>query len=726
MVAIPGVDARPPARDIRPVSDVFQDYQPLLAYWLVKSALLLDWKRDVKGFSPVVAVFTDDDFLRITGLPTNLASMHYESRAAELRAQNRIERALKERCRDLDGARLSSQLPLFRNIALLAEALEFTDADKAVLVFSLALSSFFSFRAALLNTHRTVSTATYCKLLQELTGVPHQNLQQALAADGTLVSAGLIEVDHGICEIDDKIDLMEGLEGVLLVQHENLTALMECFMQRAPASELRLEHFPHLAKDSELLERYLRRATKMGHPGTNVLLYGVPGVGKTEFARALAQKLGLQVYEIAFADKAGVPIRGQARLRAYVFCQRLLARRRNTLLLFDEVEDVFPPSPMLETFFMEEDDAAKSLSTGKAWVNRTLEENPVPAIWISNHADSINPAYRRRFDYSVRFPIPPKPVRRMIGEYHLGRFRPSEEFLDAIAANEHYSPAQLGRAAKVAAIICGRRQSRKALEIVSQTLSRSSTLLGQRAASRRPKLTTEYDLRFVNANLDFPKLIEGLRRQPRGTFCFYGPAGTGKSELARYIADRIGKPILFRRASDLLSKWVGGSERNISEMFEAAQESEAVLILDEADTFLGDRRGAHHSWEISQVNEMLTQMESFEGIFICTTNLMDKLDTASLRRFAFKVRFDYLTAQQRVALFRRELVRQGGKAADARQWVEQVRQLDTLTPGDFAAAMRQLSLFQAAPTAEDLVRLLRAECRIKNPQVRPIGFAAQL
>ena len=81
-------------------------------------------------------------------------------------------------------------------------------------------------------------------------------------------------------------------------------------------------------------------------------------------------------------------------------------------------------------------------------------------------------------------------------------------------------------------------------------------------------------------------------------------------------------------------------------MFAAARQQNAVLVLDEADSFLSDRRGARQSWEVTQVNELLTQMEAFDGIFICTTNLMEKLDPASLRRFAFKVRFDPMTPDQ--------------------------------------------------------------------------------
>ena len=206
------------------------------------------------------------------------------------------------------------------------------------------------------------------------------------------------------------------------------------------------------------------------------------------------------------------------------------------------------------------------------------------------------------------------------------------------------------------------------------------------------------------------------------SLCFFGPPGTGKSELAHHIGDEIERPVLLRRASDLLSMWVGASEKNIASMFAEARQQDSVLVLDEADSFLADRRGARLSWEVTQVNELLTQMGAFEGIFICTTNLMQKLDQASLRRFAFKLKFDYLTPGQRWAMFSQELVRLGGEVKEARDWEVAVRQLACLTPGDFAVAARQNELWGTIATAGELYEQLRRECAAKEEQSRSIGF----
>ena len=81
-----------------------------------------------------------------------------------------------------------------------------------------------------------------------------------------------------------------------------------------------------------------------------------------------------------------------------------------------------------------------------------------------------------------------------------------------------------------------------------------------------------------------------------------------------------------------MGKYVGETEKNMAAMFREVELESAILLLDEEDSFLVDRRGAQRSFEMSEVNEMLQRMERFHGIFICTTDLMDRIDQATLRR----------------------------------------------------------------------------------------------
>ena len=193
--------------------------------------------------------------------------------------------------------------------------------------------------------------------------------------------------------------------------------------------------------------------------------------------------------------------------------------------------------------------------------------------------------------------------------------------------------------------------------------------------------------------------------------------------MGEYIAEHLGQPLIIKQASDLVSKYVGETEQNMAAMFKEATEEKAVLLLDEADSFLMDRRGAHRTYEVTEVNEMLQQMERHHGVFICTTNLLDRIDQAALRRFTFKIKFMPLKPEQREQMFITEAL--GGKAdlmtPDVRR---RLSKLEQLAPGDFAAVKRQTDILAAEFSVEEFLEQLEAEHRIK-PEVREqrgIGF----
>jgi len=197
------------------------------------------------------------------------------------------------------------------------------------------------------------------------------------------------------------------------------------------------------------------------------------------------------------------------------------------------------------------------------------------------------------------------------------------------------------------------------------------------------------------------------------SFCLHGLPGTGKSAFARYVAERMGIDVVEKRASDLLSKWVGDTEKQIAEAFQEAADRRAMLIFDEADSLLRDRGGAQASWEVSQVNEMLTWMERHRYPIACTTNLMDSLDPATLRRFLFKVRFMPMTPAQAREAFRRAF----GAEAPA-----EIAQLNPLTPGDFAVVARKARLM-GERTSDGFAAMLTSEVAAKpGAAMRRIGF----
>ena len=228
----------------------------------------------------------------------------------------------------------------------------------------------------------------------------------------------------------------------------------------------------------------------------------------------------------------------------------------------------------------------------------------------------------------------------------------------------------------------------------------------------------EFSIALLNCDMDLEiltKRIMGLK-EAEFSLCLYGVSGSGKSAYARFLAEKLNMKVLHKRASDLMSKWIGENEQNIAAAFAEAKQKKMLLVLDEADSFLQDRRRAHHTWEVTQVNELLAQMESHPLPFICTTNLMDNLDQASLRRFTFKVKYDFLTRPQVELAFRHFF--------GAEQAVS-LTTLNCLSPGDFAVVAKKVRIFGIDDPGE-IVTMLRQEQDIKGVKTSPIVCLAGL
>jgi transitional endoplasmic reticulum ATPase len=205
---------------------------------------------------------------------------------------------------------------------------------------------------------------------------------------------------------------------------------------------------------------------------------------------------------------------------------------------------------------------------------------------------------------------------------------------------------------------------------------------------------------------------------------YYGPPGTGKSELARYIANRLDRKIICKRISDLQSMYVGEGEKNINRAFLEAENEEAILIIDEADSLLFSRDRAKHSWEISFTNEFLTQMERYRGILICTTNRIMDLDEASIRRFSHKISFDYLVPDGNVIFYNKLLADLISSPLNDKIR-NQLRQIEDLSPGDFKTVRDKFNFHPKKDLNHQiLLQALSEESLIKNSHKmkRAIGF----
>lgn len=542
------------------------------------------------------------------------------------------------------------------------------------------------------------------------------DIRQCLTPKGTLFASGIIEIqDRNWC-FNETVSLLGCITDEIHLSHDDPLTYFRSRIVRSSPPRLTEENYPHAARDIMVLRQFLATATQQCCAGVNVLIYGVPGSGKTEFARMLATSLGFDLYEVATTRRNGNLLDSNERFRAYRLGQALLGKSKRNIMLFDEIEDIFRRD--------DKDPLTGSNRSGrKGAINKTLESNPVPAFWITNNIYVIDCAFLRRFDYVLELNAPPRSVRGRILDEYLSDLPVSEGWKKRMAEHEDLVPAIVERAARVIHPLKESSSGHEVERALGRVMGNTLEAMG---LPREPRnwapLGEGYRLDVLNADCDMAEVQTGLARHRQGRVCLYGPPGTGKTAFGRFVAETLDRTLMVRRASDIVSPWLGMTERNLARMFRQAQEEEAVLLLDEADSFLRDRQSARQSWEVTEVNEMLAQMECYEGIFIASTNLMDSLDAAALRRFDLKIRFDFLRPEQARILFLDMAGRLGldvPKAIEAR-----LARLGCLTPGDFANVARQAKLRSIA-SAYELLERLAAECEVKpEGKKRAIGFAA--
>ena len=552
-------------------------------------------------------------------------------------------------------------------------------------------------------------------VLSVLLDLPEQEIRQALSGRGLLAVSGMFAIDP-MCyhSFKDKLNLLSGnLAGHLrYADSDPLLMLRDIILPGRPAT-LELADFSHVEPATDLLFPFLRGALATLRRGVNILFHGPPGTGKSELSRLLAREMPCKLFEVTCEDEDGDPIGGARRLRAFRAAQCFLIGQRS-LICFDEVEDVFGSRGSSRY------DAGVD---NKSWVNRMLEENTVPTIWITNSVHGLDNAFIRRFDMVIELPVPPKPQReQIIRQACRAHTLPAEPLLH-LAASEHLAPAVFSRALSVVAGVREELPPDRLPEAIAFLVASTLQAQGHRlhGETMQEELPPVYDPALINADTDLLAVAAGLARVQAGRLCLHGPPGTGKTAFGRWLAEHLGLPLVVKRASDILDMYVGGTERNIARAFAEASEAGALLLIDEVDSFLQDRRRSQRVWEVTEVNEMLVQIERFPGVLVASTNLIDGLDQAAMRRFDLKIRFDALRAEQAFVLLERHCLDLGLDQPDAAQRRE-LAGLPGLTPGDFAVVARQ-HRFRPITGPDAFLRALAGECALKeSARKRPIGF----
>lgn len=620
-----------------------------------------------------------------------------------------LKKLLSNKTQSLDyssAIHSEDEVTIKKNISYLSSLLHLNQIEEQILFFVSLLWADSQLTILAESTPVRTIPEVY-RVLSTLLGCDSQLIKEHLQLTSTLISTGMVALGEYPSNWGclDSVQINPLLGNNILKNFASAEELYQVFINKNEFTNLSQSDFPHLKHESDLIVGYLESSKKKPKTGINILLYGEPGTGKTEYVKMLAQRCGLTLFEVdADIDDH---LERSNRFHSYWLAQSLLKLNSEAIVLFDEVEDVFNQN---------------SQGRGnKAWVNKILETNPRPTFWVTNYIDAIDNAFKRRFDFVIEFKTPPRSIRLKNLSHYLDS-KVSKAYIEKLVDNRSLTPAIVARTTAVVSQIKSLENKAKVESAMTTLLSNTLKSMNKKSIAQNNVNKPKYLASVFNTTNDIKEICNGLKHLGEGRLCFYGPPGTGKTSLGHFIAEQVDKPILIYKASDILGMYIGQTERNIANMFESAANEDAVLLLDEADTFLYSREHAQRSWELSAVNEMLTQMESFVGIFIASTNLMDVIDSAALRRFDFKLKFDYLTESQALEMFKSVAKTYQLKVNKSIKY--DLSTLHNLTPGDFHVLDRRLR-FLPQVCCEDLIKILKEECAAKpEAKQRSIGFCS--
>jgi ATPases of the AAA+ class len=556
-----------------------------------------------------------------------------------------------------------------------------------------------------------------------LTGCKKLDIDKALSSSSTLLRS---------CLIDDELNIPSEITSFIEGGNDNPISnkYFSGFTGEAVPIDYHTIDKKHIGMVKTLFEN------KPRDKGINILLYGEPGTGKTEFARSLGKAFGLSIYEIHNIDAESDRERGLNffRYRALLACQRMVDTNKSLIIvdesdtLLNSVSSFFSFTPVAE----------------KGQINKVLDDSNALIVWITNRYDGIDESTKRRFDYSIGFEKLTFGQRRTIWQHSLSKHKLtgciSEKEIDSLAADFEISAGGIDVALRNAARIYARSKSSQGiLDVIHGLMKAHLTILDTDKIGLNVKKANapDYSLDGLNIKGDVQGTISIIKKfndywtttgenvEIRNmNLLLYGLPGTGKTEFAKHIARLMKRRLIVKRASDILSMWVGQTEKIIRQAFCEAERDKAVLFIDEADSLLGAREGASQSWEITQVNEMLTNMENFRGMLICATNFKRIVDSAAIRRFNIKLEFDYLKPEGAVTfynLFMKNLV----ETPLSDRQAALVGNIPTLTPGDFKVVYQKYSFLDKNELFHDrIIDALREEIRAKNANAgKTMGFS---
>nr|WP_295784068.1 ATP-binding protein [Rhodoferax sp.] len=597
--------------------------------------------------------------------------------------------------------------PTTLRVTELCQILSLSPVEEKVLLLAFTCATVDDFRdflRQLMKENRTGMAQIWCAMLD----CQESELRHALSNSGILRTSRLLQ-----CVGRDKQlpRLSNFWVEVLSDPMEDLFDSLLKPMVIKPGAGMPARMAP---EDVQLAVDILTHGAGRQELGVNLLLYGARSIEKRSLLAELLSAAKVNGYVLQDFDDAY----GELPCITFV-AQRVLFGRfgPSAVLVVEKPGDVLerrPPEFLRNLLGIDLDDSHIAPLD-----QLLLDSNPAPTVWAGPGSDSLVDECVACFVFHSPLKKADRAERRVQLESLVSDLKLNKATKSELLALEDISSKQIESAVR-AAKLSGAKTKREREGAMLRAVRRSLAVMQRDTKPKAKECVTNYSLEYINHAGRFgpEQILRALKLRPKGSLCLYGPPGTGKTQFVEYLAQQMGQRLICKRASDLLSKWLGDNEKNLAAMFREAEEEEAILFLDEGDSFLRDRNLANQSWEVTKVNELLQGMERFPGIFIVATNLFRGLDTAALRRFTFKLELRALNPEQRWNMFVSETGIKKSLPTLARNqkdsWKADLYQMHQLAAGDFATVQRQCILLGETLTPDQWIEQLQIECDVKR------------
>ena len=384
-------------------------------------------------------------------------------------------------------------------------------------------------------------------------------------------------------------------------------------------------------------------AERYGIDWNGILLHGPPGVGKTFFARAIAGEYDMSLMHVSTGDLVASLVGGSARNIEKAFETAL--QNLPCLLFFDEFDSVAQRRDNTP-----DQESRRTVNQLLTSLEKYRDERRLLVMAATNSIEHLDPAVIRpgRFDRHIRIDLPDGEARRAIFVAELDD-RPAAEDIDLdglVTRTEGMTPAAIAKIVDSAALEVF-REATQAGQVLKLDTGHLLAAIDRFGGEDRP--TVEHwswdslilpaeikaQLQQLQAVIEDPESARMFGVDPPTGLLLAGPPGTGKTTVAKVLAAQARASFYPISGADVISKWVGDSERNIRQLFDRARANRpSIVFIDEIDAIAG-RRGESLGVHDSHVNQLLAEIDGLggqRGVFVVgATNRPDQLDPALLR-----------------------------------------------------------------------------------------------